>query len=111
MNHMAPSGPAVMPYVPRIFTGSANVVIAPFRVSRPIAFPPVVNQIAPSAPEVIATGEPMLEPTVVTTPAMLIRRAIRAPLANQSAPSGPTVIASRSPDLGIRVLGQDDPAA
>ena len=89
MNQRAPSGPGAIPYVPRILVGSTNKVTTPSVVIRPIDLPAVVNQIAPSGPVAIPTGELVLEAgKLVTEPVTVIRPIDPVPFRNHSAPSG-----------------------
>src|SRR5713101_2971727 len=99
VNQRAPSGPVVIP--PPLLgesgeDGSANSVIRPCVVMRPILLGPVwVNQRAPSGPAVISAGpiraigraNSLTCPCVVMRPILLSSGSV-----NQSAPSDPTVI-------------------
>jgi hypothetical protein len=57
VNHSAPSGPDVIPLGPLLGVGTANSVITPAVVMRPIWPDASVNHSASSGPFVIEVGE------------------------------------------------------
>src|SRR5258708_7972625 len=94
VNHSAPSGPTAMPYGSLSAVGTANSVIAPLTVIRPILLPEAadsVNHRAPSGPAVMNSGPaPAARGYSVKIPAgEILPILLPASSVNQIAPSGP----------------------
>ncbi len=125
VNHSAPSGPTAMPYGSLSAVGTANSVIAPLTVIRPILLPEAadsVNHRAPSGPAVMNSGPaPAARGYSVKIPAgEILPILLPASSVNQIAPSGPAAMpwgwppgvgmeySERAPAVVMRPILQED---
>ncbi len=102
VNHMSPSGPAVMPPGPLSAVGIVNGVTTPAGVTlRDLVPENWVNQMSPSGPAAISAGRPGA-PNSVTTPDGRDLGDVPAAISvNQRFPSSPATIPPRcAPDVG-----------